>query len=396
MKILLITPYYAPAWGYGGPPLVNSMLAKYLASKGHCIEVLTTDAQDQKRNTILIEEMDNVTVRRFRNVSNYLSWNFKLFLPIGFQKYIKKNITHFDFVYISDLRDYQNIITYKLCLKHRIPYGVSGYGQIRIPGGIKAIIKKFYDVHWGQPMIQGARLLFGQTENECNDYLMLGATKNQCKILPLAIDLKDFNKATNEATIKKYLNDNNLTKTDKIILFVGRLNYLKGIDRLIKIMPKLVKKIPDAKLVIIGRDDGYYKKTIEKLVSQLEIGGNVRLLDPLYGADNHPAYLTAKLYTIMPRYFEETSLASLAALATGVPVITATEASIPYLEKYKAGYEIEYSPEILLDRLELLLNNGTSIQNMKNNAKKLASEVFDLPCVGKRLEQLIFDAINEK
>lgn len=396
MKILLVAPYYAPAWGYGGPPLINSMLAKYLVNQGHYVEVLTTDAKDQRRNNFLSENMEKVKVRRFRNVSNYFAWNFKLFFPIGFKKYLENNISRYDFVYISDLRDYQNVITYKLCLKHNIPYSVSSYGQIRIPGGIKSHIKRMYDIFWGKSMIKGAKLLFGQTENECNDYLMMEARKNQCHLLPLAIDLKEFKIATNQVDIEKYLNNHDLSKNDKIILFIGRINYLKGIDRLIKVMPSLIKKIPKAKLVIIGRDDGYYKKTIVNLVSKLKLENNVRVLNPLYGVDNHPAYLSAKVFAFMPRYYEETSLAGLAALAFGIPVITAKEASIPYLEDYQAGYEIEYSQKKLLDRLEIILNNDTDIEKMNSNAKRLASEIFDLPRVGKRLEHLILGALDEK
>ena len=47
MKILIITPYFEPAWAYGGPPKVLSDLSKYLIKKGHQVTVYTTDVLDK-------------------------------------------------------------------------------------------------------------------------------------------------------------------------------------------------------------------------------------------------------------------------------------------------------------------------------------------------------------
>ena len=49
VKILQVTPYFAPAWAYGGPPRVMHDYAAGLVARGHAVDVFTTDVLDQAR-----------------------------------------------------------------------------------------------------------------------------------------------------------------------------------------------------------------------------------------------------------------------------------------------------------------------------------------------------------
>lgn len=193
MNILLVSPYFAPAWGYGGPPKINFDLAKYLVKTGNRVTVLTTDVLDgDRRSPSGEQEIEGVKVIRFKNISNWLAWNLKLFIPIGFSGYIRKHIDEYDFVLLSDFRDMQNIIASRLCIKHNISYSISAYGQLGTDKGLKGKLKNIYDFLWGRQSILKADLLFAQTENELNDYQILGARESQCKILPLGINKEEF------------------------------------------------------------------------------------------------------------------------------------------------------------------------------------------------------------
>ena len=84
MRVLQVTPYYAPAWAYGGPPRVMSDFAAGLAARGHTVDVLTTDVLDDERRATPREEvLDGVRVRRLPNLSNSLAWRTKKYLPRG-------------------------------------------------------------------------------------------------------------------------------------------------------------------------------------------------------------------------------------------------------------------------------------------------------------------------
>ncbi|MCC7208711.1 MAG: glycosyltransferase, partial [Anaerolineae bacterium] len=73
MHILHVTPYYAPAWAFGGVVSAVSGLAAAQAARGHRVTVLTTDALDvARRNPLHREVIDGVVVVRCRNVSHAL------------------------------------------------------------------------------------------------------------------------------------------------------------------------------------------------------------------------------------------------------------------------------------------------------------------------------------
>ncbi|TSC92874.1 MAG: Glycosyltransferase [Candidatus Berkelbacteria bacterium Licking1014_7] len=392
-NILFIAPYAFPAWGYGGPPRINHDLAIHLTKAGNKVEFYTTDALSEKRNFKATETIQNITIKRFKNINNWLAWNYKIFVPIGFARALKANIKRFDFVFLSDFRNYQNIIAFRFCQKYKIPYCLAAYGSIPIPHGLKKYIKQVIDAIWTKRMVAGASFLLGQTEHEKKLYCKYQADQSRCKIFPLGINLKYFKQSKINTRLfrKKY----DIKSYKNIILYIGRINRLKGIDFLIKSMPEIIKLIPDAQLLIIGRDDGYYLKTLQNMIVNLKLKMYVKIIGPLYETDNYPAYKIAKIFVFMPRHYEETSLACLASLALGTPVITNHQSSIPFLNKYKAGYEISHDKDIYIKKLISILKNHKLNNEMGNNGKKLIKNVFDISRVGKLLEQYIKEVLHE-
>lgn len=392
LKILMVTPYFAPAWGYGGPPRINYDLANFLVRAGHEVTVLSTDALSGTERVLPADEaMGGITVKRFKNISNRLAWNLKIFLPLGFGRYLKRHLPEYDFVFLSDFRDWQNVLTYRECLKRKIPYSVAAYGELPLTGGLKSIVKKVYDRCWGRQMLAGAKYLFGQTSHENSEYLKYGGKEDQCKLLPLGINYQDFLDLPAENGFRA---KHGISVSDRVILFIGRLNVLKGIDILVRVLPKVIGEVPEARLVIIGRDDGYLK-TLKQLIYESKFSDRITLIGPMYGRDNYAAYLSSDVFAFTPKHFEETSLASLAALALGRPVVVTEQASIPYLKEYNAGFEVKNDVQMVADKLTVILEDSKLGEVLGQNGQRLIREVFDLPKVGDLLEEHIYAAVND-
>src|SRR5690606_6472197 len=84
MNLLHITPYYAPAWRYGGAVRAVTDLTRAQAAAGHRVFVLTTDALGPgERVTALSETIDGVHVTRVRNRSAALRDRLNLSTPRG-------------------------------------------------------------------------------------------------------------------------------------------------------------------------------------------------------------------------------------------------------------------------------------------------------------------------
>jgi phosphatidylinositol alpha-1,6-mannosyltransferase len=119
----------------------------------------------------------------------------------------------------------------------------------------------------------------------------------------------------------------------KIIISVGRLVHRKGQDNLIQAMPAVLKKIPNAHLLLVG--EGPYRKHLEKLVLKSSLEQNVTFAGRIM-YDRLPSYLSAADLFAMPsrsRFFglevEGLGIVYLEASACGIPVVAGNSGGAP-------------------------------------------------------------------
>ena len=119
----------------------------------------------------------------------------------------------------------------------------------------------------------------------------------------------------------------------KIIISVGRLVHRKGQDKLIEAMPDVLRKIPNAHLLIVG--EGPYKNHLEKLVTKLSLKENITFAGRIM-YDRLPSYLSAADLFAMPsrsRFFglevEGLGIVYLEASACGIPVLAGNSGGAP-------------------------------------------------------------------
>lgn len=373
-NITFVTQYFAPAWAYGGPPKVLYTLAKQLVNLGKNVKLITSDVLNERRNTNLCEVLDKIEIYRYKTVSNVLSYKMKLIYIPDILIKSKKILDESDFVIFSDIRAIINWQLYPYVSKRNIPYGIFAFGEIPYGGDIKSNIKKIFDNWWVKDFIDKASLRFAQTEHEREMYQKyFSVPRRKTQIIPLPVEgiETDYDESVLDAWKIRW----NIQNKDRVLLFVGRLNYLKGLDLLIRALKPVMKKNKHLKLLIVGRDDGEganLRKLIEKgLENQLIFSG------PLYEKDVACAYRASACFILTPRHFEETSLASLEALSCGIPVIVSHEAEIPYLEKYGAGFIIENTPDAIRKSvLRIVRITDRERDEIMFKAKKLIKEKF--------------------
>lgn len=384
MKILISIPYFEPAWGYGGPPRLITELAHEL-TKRHDVRVITTDVLDEKnRNTTLHEKNNRLEIFRYPTLSNALAWKTKIILPKGLVKDREKHITWADFIYLSDLRHALNAILYPTIQKYHKPYSLAAFGQIQKPHDGKYVLKIFYDEIIGKKIIRNAHALIAQNNHEASDYLSLGGVQKQIHIIPLGEQPPATTPQAGEIFRKKYQ-----IKTEaKILLFVGRIHKLKGVDTIIKALTLLKPELgQQTRFVIVGRDDGYQNE-MRKLITDKNMRAKVLETGPLYGTENAAAYQAADVFVFTPNYYEETSLAAVRALSFGIPIITVPQAEMPYLDKSGAGITCPNSPQSIAETLQSLLVDKQKLSAMKRAAKNLFNTHYTIESMATKTEKI--------
>jgi glycosyltransferase involved in cell wall biosynthesis len=104
-------------------------------------------------------------------------------------------------------------------------------------------------------------------------------------------------------------------------VFLGRINYSKGVFDLVKTWSAVVKEHPKAKLAIIGRGDSKIEKILFTYASRLNLSQNIDFLGYLDEVKAFGILKSAKTF-LFPSYEEGFGIAILEAMACGLPIVT--------------------------------------------------------------------------
>lgn len=391
MQILQVIPYFVPAWDRGGPLNAAYNLSKELVKRGHQVTVYTTDILNKdskiKNKEVII---DGIKIKRFTNLSNFIAYNQNIYLTPGIICYIDKTLKDFDIIHIHEYRTLQNVIVYHYANKYGIPYILQPHGSL--PRIItKQGLKSIYDELWGYKLLRNASKIIALTQPEAEQCKNLGITSNKIEIIPNGIDLNEFNDLPIKGEFKKKHSINN---KDKIILFLGRINAIKGVGMLVKAHAKLLKQIKDVKLVIVGPDDGYLSK-LKQLITDLKIGGNVIITGPLYGRNKLEAYVDAELY-VLPSIYEIFAITVLEAMACGTPVIVTDRCGIANIIGEQAGIVVPCNEDALGEAILNILGDVEKRQEYGYKGKLLARENFNWDKISKQIEVVYMTCITSK
>ncbi|HEX5501410.1 MAG TPA: glycosyltransferase [Thermomicrobiales bacterium] len=388
MHIVYVIPYFAPAWGYGGPPRVMYDAARRLVRRGHAVTVLTTDALDGERRVAPRQaKLDGITVRYLPNLSNRLAWKAKIFLPLGFRRALEALLPSADVIHLSDFRSVQNAIGWRAAHAADVPYVISAYGQLPRGRGLKRPLKVVFDHRDGYAMVRHAEALLAQTAHEAACYRRLGGDPAQIRLVPLAVDLDEFAELPPRGAFRRR---HGIEADEVVFLFVGRFHEYKGLDLLIRSFAAVARTCGRARLVLVGRDDGYLA-TLQRLIAALGLGERVLLPGPIYGPERLTAYVDADIFAFSPSYYEETSTAALEALACGTPVVITEQSGIPWLAEYGAGVEVPHDLVAFGAALARCLDEGAR-RDLAANARRLITERFSWERVVEALERTYAEA----
>lgn len=167
---------------------------------------------------------------------------------------------------------------------------------------------------------------FAQNEHEKKVLEHYGFKKNE--VIPLGIDFDFFQTKTTKNSARKKLN---IDQHSYLFCYLGRFSPVKGIEVLLNAFKMLQKNVPNIKLLLVGRDDGF-EKQILNFIKVNNLKDKILVSEPLYDKERILAYKASDCFISTPTVYEETSTTCLEALASNTNVITNKFAEIPLLE----------------------------------------------------------------
>jgi D-inositol-3-phosphate glycosyltransferase len=211
---------------------------------------------------------------------------------------------------------------------------------------------------------------------------LYNAPAERIVVEPLGVDLSVFQPfARDEARRALGLDQG------PIVLFVGRIEPLKGLDLLIKALGDLDGPFT---LLVVGGDDraSGLLSEIRVQAGNLGIERQIRFIGSVQH-DQLPLYYSAADVCVVPSYYESFGLVAVEAMACGTPVVASRVGGLTStVRDGVTGYLIPWRcPEPFTERLETLLANGELRDNLGLAARRAAQD-FGWERVGDGVEQL--------
>ena len=178
-----------------------------------------------------------------------------------------------------------------------------------------------------------------------------------------------------------------------VLLWVGRLEKLKGVDILIDAVAQLDE--PDVLLLVVGGDEHgqVLRAELEAQAQEAGLGGNIRFT----GAVPHeelPAWYSAADVCVVPSYYESFGLVAVEAMACGTPVVASRVGGlVSTVTDGVNGYLIPWRcPEPFAEKLEVLIRNPELRANFARSARESVQR-FRWDEIARRMDALYEDVI---
>lgn len=346
MDILMVGKYFYPV--VGGVELHMQNLAQELIRKGHTVEVFTSNRDFAGNKLPSTGEIEGIRIKRFSN-------QISLFRAI---KNCNHDIIHyhlFRVVYVDIAIIAGKISGKPLVFTPHCVYPAQSWGM--------KIAKIMYDNSSGRLSLAFVDKIVALTDNDRNDIIKIGANPDKIEIVPNSIRFENFDILYSGELFK------NKYGIDKFLLYVGRVDWNKGLEYVIQAMPKLGKL--GLKLVIIGENVGY-RAGLKKLSKELGVEREVIFTGKVPKEMLLSAYAACTLF-ILPSFYEGLPTVVLEAMAYRKPVVASRTGGTKYVVKHGCnGFLIDYgSPDNIYNVVREALASDLAVigENARRDVK---------------------------
>ncbi len=197
-----------------------------------------------------------------------------------------------------------------------------------------------------------------------------GASKKNISVVPIGVDLELFQKKHRATARKRF----GLPLDKDLILYLGRLDPIKGPDLFIDTVLKLASRENLEAWVVGGENHTYEKQQLQTQSSVLTLNDKIRFFEPIPHQQLPWLYSAADIL-VVPSYYESFSMVTAESLATGTPVIASDVAGPASLIKHgESGFLIKPGDSNeLASKINYLLDSKSTLEKMSLHAPNTVS-----------------------
>ncbi len=359
MRILHVVPTYLPATRYGGPIFAVHGLCRALARRGHAVHVFTTNVDGDGVSNVPLDaavDLDGVRVHYFASQLR------RLYVSADMRRALRRDGVSFDVVHLHSVFLWPTTAAAREARRARVPYIVSPRGMLvpELVARKSRWTKRAWIAFVERRNLAHASAIHFTARAEWDDAARLGVPLPSPFVVPNGIDLPPLTAGARD---------------EHLLLFLGRVNWKKGLDRLIGAMRSV-----DARLVIAGPDEEGYGDKLRAIAND-----RVEFRGPVAGAEKE-ALLRRAAALVLPSLSENFGNVVLEAMAQATPVVVTPEVGLaPDVEAAGAG--VVTAPETLAAALNTLLGDAARREEMGRRGRALVEARFTWDRVAAEMEE---------
>jgi glycosyltransferase involved in cell wall biosynthesis len=414
MNITHFSWEYPPAI-WGGLGTFAFEMTKKQSQLGHRVNVFSLN----ENNKLQIEEqMNGVTVFRPKTIE--LNDILRLFANDDVNSWG----SHFQF--FSDVVNYnitsaRNFVEYVHNNKIKTVDIIDGHDWLGIIGALAAkkalsipLVFHIHSTEHGRSLGGGSKTIrtiefkAGQRADRIitvsqamkKELVKLGFPKQKISVCWNGVDPEKYN--SERFSLKEILQlrkKYHIKKDETMLFFVGRLVAVKGVDKLVKAMPSVLKKFPNCKLVILGVGD--MKDLLLSLIHQLDLEDNVILHSQFVDEKERIFHYAASDVVILPSLYEPFGIVCTEAMSMSKPVVVGANGTNGMREqiipegKDQCGFHVNpHEPEDIAWGIKQILNMKDKGKQLGKNARKRVLKEFSWDIITQKTLNLYQEILN--
>ncbi len=322
---------------------------------------------------------------------------------------INKAIASADVVHLHTVWDPFNLTIAAAARRAGVPWVLTAHGMLDDQCMESQSLKKqIYLPLVGRRLIESASRVHFTATGE-RDQSLKRAPAMRPVVLPLVIDLPPL-ETLPSTTLARTEFPIPFASGEPVLLFLGRVHPIKGIDLLIEALGQVIRRGTPAQLIVAGPAEPGYREELERVAKKNKITSQVHFVGMLHGDIKLSLYRACDLY-VLPSLHENFGIALVEAMACGAAAVTTRSVNIwPEVERYgatvvgnvsenSAGDENSVGPEnsveSLASGLQQCLNNLDSVRERALAGREGLREWLEPKRIGEQYTQMYRDVVAE-
>lgn len=374
MNILHVNMSLDPVTGGGTAERVRQLHLSMSKIDGISSRVLSVESGEQ---SLLLESDDVVLLP---------CWSRRWYLPAPKLFTMYRMVRQADVIHLVNHWTIINAIIYWLARMTGTPYVVCPAGALSLFGRSQGF-KRWYNWVVGISLVKYSAAAIVVSEDEVEVLKQYGAAAGHIQHIPNGVRLEDFS-YTDEQLFRKHIDIGNAD----YLLFVGRLNEIKGPDILLDAFVECSSDFPDLHLVFAGPDGGMLDVLKYEAV-KAELTDRVHFVGYTGGELKSSAYHGASLL-VVPSRQEAMSIVALEGAVCAVPVVLTDRCGFDLLAEAGAAKLTVASTSGISAVISELMNDAVLRKKMGAKGQQLAIDAYTWEVASSRYVELFRQCVD--